>query len=177
MIEKEYLDRIEKLELQAKILSSEIDLLRKRLEKINFEENECERWRAKQNEDYWFIDCIGNIYDDYEAYKEEDNFKYAIGNYFQTQQDAQDYKENLITKQKLKDLALRLNKGVEIDWEIRNESKFYIAFCHEENLLTQDYNVTQKSLGQIYCLDEDFLDIAKKEIGEEALIKLIKSGV
>lgn len=169
MIEKEYLDRIEKLEREIEKLKEEA--------KNSQKENECKRWRAKPKEDYWFVELNGCIYDDYENCEGQDNFKYTIGNYFRTQQEAQEYKENLITKQKLKDLALRLNKGVEIDWKDIDQYKYSIVFDNMCDSLYRIANNNDIKIGNIYCLDKNFLDIAKQEIGEEALIELIKSGV
>lgn len=100
---------------------------------------------------------------------------FNTGNCFKSEQEAEEYKENLLTKQQLKDLALELNNGVEIDWENENQKKYYLEYgCY-----SLDYDITYSyiNLGQIYCLNEDFLKIAKDRIGEEKIIKLIKSGV
>ena len=142
------LDKIEKLERETKIISVEIDLLRKQIGKVNFEENKYKRWRANQGEYYWYVDYIGDIFNNYETYTELDNFRYSTGNYFRTEKEAEEYKENLITKQKLKDLALRLNEVIEINWKDPNRLKIFIA-----------------------------LNIAQDKKVEEALIKAIKSGV
>lgn len=158
---------------------NEINELKQKLKELenkaqNLQENEYKRWRASEDENYWYVASNGDIYDDCEYYEEPDNFRYSIGNYFRTQQEAQEYKENLITKQKLKDLALRLNKGVEIDW---NKDDCYCIYLDYKQGLQQEGESFYVDLGNVYCLDENFLDIAIQEIGEEALIKLIKSGV
>lgn len=78
---------------------------------------------------------------------------------------------------KLKNIAERLNAGRKIDWEDENQSKFIILYnCKSKILGLLDlYSVYRwKYQGGIYCLDENFLEVAKQEIGEENLIKYFK---
>lgn len=109
-------------------------------------------------------------------YDDEDIFRFNIGNCFKTEQEVEEYKENLLTKQALKDLALELNNGVEIDWDDYKLTKYCIFISCVDVLYLHSVN-SNKHLGQVYCYDKDFLTIAKDRIGEEKLIKLIKSGV
>lgn len=75
----------------------------------------------------------------------------------------------------LKDLALRLNNGEKIDWENDNRAKWHICYKNGTALGFDDnYTCALQDLGQIYCLDKNFLEIAKKEIGEENLKKLFE---
>lgn len=131
------------------------------------------RPKARWGEFVYSVSASGNIFGTNSKYEEEESYK--IGNYFLTKQEAIDYRDNLITKQELKDLALRLNNGVELDWSKESHRKYYIFI----NYIGLNYSWCDVSfgLGQVYCLDENFLEIAKKEIGEDRLIKLIKSGV
>lgn len=166
----------QEMQEQAKRLQEELDKLNEKINKI-FDETSYSRWRATKNT-YYFIDDEGHCLKDYDAAKEEDNFRYFIGNYFKTEQEAEEYRDNLITKQKLKDLALRLNKGVELNWADTSQFKYFIKLLREnKDFLDSDYIVTFVDLGQVYCLDKDFLNKAKQEIGEDKLIKLIKSGL
>lgn len=76
---------------------------------------------------------------------------------------------------KLKNIAERLNNGEKIDWENKNQTKYYIYYDFLNKTLDLDYKVYYKQQGVIYCLSEDFfLEEAKKEIGEENLIKYFK---
>lgn len=128
---------------------------------------------------YWYLTDYGDIRCLSWQGDPIDLFRFTTGNCFKTFEEAQDYKENLLTKQQLKDLALELNEGVEIDWGNYAQSKFSIyyndaRFGQELKLDSADCYM---EIGQIYCLNNDFLTIAKERIGEEKLIKLIKSGV
>lgn len=156
-------------------LKAKIEVLEKELQVQN---QPCaKRWRGCQKQEYWAInDKDGHILAFEEWGDEMDNYRYITGNYFKTEEEAEEYKENFITKQKLKDLALRLNKGVEFDWKDMSQGKYFIYYLYNQGLR---YHCATRShyVGQIYCLDENFLHIATQEIGEEALIKLIKSGI
>ena len=54
------------------------------------------------------------------------DYRYATGNYFETEAEALRYKQNRLTYQQLKDIAFRLNKGQEIDWNDETKNKYYI---------------------------------------------------
>lgn len=134
------------------------------------------RWQPKFNEIYFYVDDMGMIDYSFWGIEPDEIFRFNTGNCFKTEEEAEDYKENLLTKQALKDLALELNDGVEIDWEDKTQRKYNlfidnlqpdIAYCWS--------NTTQGS--DIYCLHDNYAKIAKDRIGEEKLIKLIKSGV
>lgn len=127
-------------------------------------------------EKYFFVNSRGDI--DYKFWEEieTDLFRFNTGNCFKTEQEAEEYKENLLTKQQLKDLALELNNGVEFDWENDNQHKYVIYVDCITSKLSQCWGTHSKDFN-IYCLNYDFIDIAKERIGEEKIIKLIKSGV
>ena len=75
---------------------------------------------------------------------------------------------------KLKNIAERLNAGRKIDWEDEDQNKFIIFYNYRSKILglLDLYGVYHwKYQGAIFCLDQNFLDVAKQEIGEENLIK------
>lgn len=134
------------------------------------------RQKPKKDEKYFFLGGDGGIYPETYLGDEIDLFRFNTGNCFKSEQEAIDFKENILTKQQLKDLALELNNGVEIDWKNDRQPKHYLYIDHDINLLTTEYAVTiQENI--VYCLNNQFLEIAKERIGEEKLIKLIESGV
>ena len=78
---------------------------------------------------------------------------------------------------KLKNIAERLNNGGKIDWEDEDQTKFIILYNYRSKILglLDLYGVYRwKYQGGIYCLDKNFLDVAKQEIGEDNLIKYFK---
>lgn len=162
----------------------QIDELKQKVEELEKEVNSPEfdevkkggRWKPENNEHYYYIDSYGVICIDCWFDNFEDLFRFNIGNCFKTEQKAEEYKENLLTKQALKDLALELNNGVEIDRKDINQQKYCIYFDYK-TLEIQQTNLYLAQYLEVYCLNKNFIDIAKDRIGEEKLIKLIKSGV
>ena len=75
---------------------------------------------------------------------------------------------------KLKNLAERLNKEQKNDWNNYNRKKYYIRYDYEDKEFLRDCNFTFRTLNNIYCSDENFLKIAKEEIGEDNLLKLFE---
>ncbi len=88
-------------------------------------------------------------------------------------------RENLITYQQLKDIALRLNDGQKIEWNNKEQKKYFIYYNFNKQLskFICDYEKIAKSLNTIYCLDENFLNVVLEEIGEEKLNQLLKWGI
>lgn len=163
-------------------IQNKIDDLQKQIDEIKKQLNEADnaRWRAEKGGYYYYICDSGSCIDDIIKAQEGnivDNYRYKIGNYFKTFEEAKNCKDNLIIKQKLKDLVLKLNNGVEIDWKNDNQRKYYIFYSYPNHELSDSFASVYKSTSSIYCTDKNFLSIAIQEIGEEALIKLIKSGV
>ena len=135
------------------------------------------RQKPKKGEVYYFLDSAGYVSHTYWTGSEDDLFRFNVGNCFTTEKEANDFKENLLTKQLLKDLALELNKGKKIDWSNCNNNKYYIFIHSIGNSLSTTYTNDYNSVGQIYCYDKMFLTIAIERMGKEKLIKLIESGV
>lgn len=132
------------------------------------------RWRAEKGDSYYYMLSTGktNEYKDVDCVL--DNDRYNLGNYFRTREEAEKTIEKIKIYTQLKDLALRLNTGKEIDWEDYTQYKYYIYYNCESNRLVCSDILSHKDIGQIYCLGENFLDIAKQEIGEENLKKLFE---
>ena len=159
-------------------LKKEYKELKKKYEKLGEEikrlEKENKRWRAKINEDdYYYMDSLGYIYNEIEENEKRDDFRYKTRNYFKTEEEAQRHLEKINTYYDLMDLAEELNNGEIIDWN-NDKRKHYIYYDFTDYELKTDYCYHYKDLGQIYCLNEDFLEIALEKIGEERLEKLFK---
>lgn len=163
----------------------QIDELKQKIEELEKEVNSPEsegikkgaRQKPKDGEVYFFLDSYGNRIWTKWHNNVQDLFRFNTGNCFKTNKEAIDYKENLLTKQALKDLALELNNGVEIDWVYYYQLKYYIFYNNGLKTLSIDFDRNHQCSSKIYCVNSNFLDIAKERIGEEKLIKLIKSGV
>lgn len=127
------------------------------------------RWRAEKEEKYYFVDEAGEVNGIYEDNDETDSFYYKTRNYFKTEEEAQKHADQIHTYYDLMDLAEELNNGKEIDWSNCIQNKYYIYFNVSVKELKTDYINYSRYIGQIYCLDEDFLEKAKERIGEARL--------
>lgn len=170
MNKQEFENKIEALEKQLEELKKE----------VNFPEFDEVKKGVRQKPEcgvvYFYLKHDGYIGSTHWGIEDTDLFRFNTGNCFKTKQEVEEYKENLLTKQALKDLALELNNGVEIDWDNENQYKYQIYFDYCTSRLSQCW-VTQSPDFNIYCLNSDFIRIAKDRIGEEKLIKLIESGI
>lgn len=165
---------------QIEELKQKIEVIENNVTSPKFEDTKkYARKRPKYGESYHVLTDFGKVIETiWYNLIEADFFRFKIGNCFKTEQEAKDYKENTITKRELRDLALELNRGVKIDWKDYNQCKFFLYYSSEDDALLSSYCYAgQITLGQIYCLDFRFLEIAQERIGKERLVRLIKSGV
>ena len=102
----------------------------------------------------------------------EEAIKYGLVFATAEARDKAMFKSKIETK--LKNIAERLNAGRKIDWKDLNQDKFCIYYGYEEEKLCLFNVYRRKNQGAIYCLDKNFLEVAKQEIGEDNLIKYFK---
>lgn len=155
-------------EIEEKIKCAEIE---EKINELKRQESEV-RWRAKFNENFYYFTSYGEICPDCDGYCNTENGRYTFGNYFKTAEEAENVVEKIKIYTQLKDLSLRLNKGEKMDWNNSAQEKWYIYLDNFGNILKCCYDSINQEIGQIYCLDENFLEEAKREIGEENLRKL-----
>lgn len=68
-----------------------------------------------------------------------------------------------------------MNKGQKIDWNNFDQNKYFISFNCVTQLIERDfYNLKNKVQGVVYCLSDDFVNVAEREIGVERLKKYVK---
>jgi hypothetical protein len=151
--------------------------LKRKLEKLQGEKDRVEnkKWQPKPNDAYWYIGDDGEIFTDIGADISTD-WRLSQGNVFATEEQAEQYLENLKTKAELRKLADELNGDRVIDWENSHQDKYYLIYYpmteHIEGALADDI-----SCGNIYCIDSDFMEKAIERIGEQRLMDMIKAGV
>ncbi len=137
-------------------------------------ECEYERWKPKEYQLYWFVNSRGQGVDTFFEQTMDNNIKrFENFNCFQTREQAEAEAEKILVRRQLEDIARRLNKGEKIDWNNLLQCKYYFYIWNGGELY-QDIAREKLSQGTIYCLDQDFLDVAKSEIGEERLKKYLR---
>ena len=152
-------------------LKKKYEELGKEIEKLEKQKKNIRR-RADFGEKYYTISTSGTVITSREENDEIDSFRYKIRNYFKTEEEAQRYLDNINTYYELMDLANELNNGEEIDWNNEKQIKYYIYFHKKEDILYRARAACAMDLGQIYCLNAEFLAEALKRIGKERLKKL-----
>lgn len=147
--------------------------IEKKIEELEKQESKV-RWRANVGGKYYCAYSAGIVDWHYDSRDESSTNRYDLGNYFRTEEDAKKAMKKIKIYTQLKDLALRLNKGETICWNDLKQSKYSITRDVETNELVGISIYCYQDIGQIYCLDSNFLNIAKREIGEKNLRKLFK---
>ena len=137
-------------------------------------ECEYERWKPKKDEPYWYVNsrCEKACSHFCLTYK-ADTDRYQNFNCFQTQEQAEAEAEKILIRRMLEDIARRLNKGEKAGYD-HNQKKYYIFWNSELDELRQKDLYWTRTQGVVYCLDENFLNVAIQEIGEERLKKYLR---
>ena len=162
-------------------LEEKIKEIEKQLEELKVQlteedkEDKYKRKRFDYDKYYWFVDTFGEVCDTPECYASEDNFLFEIGNYFETEEQAENYKQKLLIEQELKDIAMELNKGEEIDWDNDIQKKYFLEYDFLNiTIVCYKYSTFIKRQGTIYCLNENFKNVAIEKIGKERLTRYLK---
>ena len=153
----------------------EINKTKKHL--INMEKmlKECEykRWKPEPNEEYYFVSDDGKIIQTRNCGWEPAANKAKFYNCFKSEKQAEQEVEKILVRRMLEDIAKRLNKGQELDWNDENQYKWYITYNTLFGFAT--YSIAENTTqGVVYCLDKNFLNTVIKEIGEGRLIKYLR---
>ena len=134
-----------------------------------------ERWKPNSGDAYYYIDAFGNVLSQFETGHSSDSAFWKSYNCFKTREQAEQEAEKILVRRQLEDIARRLNKGKEFDWSDEDQTKSFIFLDCKTQLIERDCNLRNKIQGVVYCLDNNFREIAIKEIGEKRLIKYLRS--
>lgn len=162
MDKQEILDEINKI-------TEHLANTKKMLEECN------ERWKPKAEGMYWYVNSRGqSCCSDFCPIYKTDIVRYQTFNCFQTREQCEAEAEKILVRRQLEDIARRLNKGQKIDWDNADQNKYFICFNLWQDVLILESGWKNKLQGVIYCLDEKFLDVVLKEIGEGRLKKYLR---
>ena len=137
-------------------------------------ECEYERWKPNTDDPFYFVESAGDVFKAYfDESSDYDAGRYNTYNCFQTREQAEIESEKILVRRILEDIARRLNKGRKLDYK-NTQSKYYIFWSSELDEIRQKDLYWIKIQGVVYCLDENFLNVAIREIGEERLKKYLR---
>ena len=173
-------------ELEEKVVKGKVMDKQKILEEIQkteehltnmkkmLEECQYERWKPKSGEQYFFVDSNGDVVNClFDPRKTYEIRRCDFYNCFKTLEQAEAEAEKILVRHMLEDIARRLNKGEEIDWDNTCQSKYYLGIKGPFKVIVGDTEYEYKHQGVVYCLDMDFRTVAIQEIGEKRLEKYL----
>ena len=138
-------------------------------------ECEYERWKPEKNEVYYFVNSYGVVEQDWNSTEFIPDMKrYNAYNCFQTEEQAKAEAAKIVVRRELEDIARRLNKDKEINWNNHSQFKYYIMYDYEKDILDSANACKYRRQGTVYCLDNHFLNVVIQEIGEERLKKYLR---
>lgn len=157
MNKQEILDRINQIKSHLAYLEE------------NLEECECERWSPNKGKVYYLVtefNNVGNI-----VYHQDnlDKARYDAYNCFKTREEAEQESEKILVRRQLEDIAQRLNKKTQNEFNAYKDYKYYLYIHDNTGKIDLGSNLGVTTQGVVYCLSEDFYKVAIEEIGQERL--------
>lgn len=156
-------------------LIDEINKTKEHLANMEKKLEECEyvRWKPKDCEDYWFLSTtllpVATV-----NKNGLDRDRCNSYNCFKTEQEAKAEAEKILVRRMLEDIARKLNKGRKLEWGVHTKEKYCLDYDYDYGDVSQNINTLLQRQGTIYCLDENFTDIAIQEIGKERLRRYLR---
>lgn len=157
-------------------LQNEINKTKEHLANMEKMLAECEykRWKPKRDEVYWYIAIDGSVEQHINVNHWVDKCHFKTLNCFQTRGQAEAEAEKILIRRQLEEIASRLNKGKKINWKSTQQAKYYLRYNIAQDGLdiNLDFNIVH--IGITYCLSNEFLNVAIREIGKERLKKYLR---
>lgn len=152
-----------KYEVILNMYEEEIKEIKKCMEELRKIEIEEDKSKPRFNEEYWFIDACGGVYNDFWNGVNGDNYRFDIGNVFRTEEEAKFEVEYRKVLAELKQFSHEFSYGY------RN---FYINLSNGSNL-SYKYRSNVRIQGIIYFESEEKIKEAIKSVGENRIKKYL----
>lgn len=130
------------------------------------------RWRAEYGKLYWYIDDCGCVSRRTDTRGYADDFCYATGNYYQTEELVEAAKEHQLLEREWKDIVLRVNEGWVADWENETQYKTFIYFDHSSRKFKYPWSTVSQTAGTDHFESVKIAREALKLFGEDKYKKL-----
>jgi len=131
------------LEYKKSIIWDKPNLTYNEVVKMNFTEVlQNKRWRAEYKGIYFYLDSSGDIFRDFDARTNTNNYRYKIGNYARTGKQLKNYREKLLVIQEVKDWANEYNDV--IDWKDTEQEKYYWYYNYDNKKMYIYYRYHSK---------------------------------
>ena len=127
--------------------------------------------RRERLETYYFISDKGAICCKC-ALGAVNEIRYRLGNYFQTEEEAEFARNKQLIYQQLKDYALE-HTTEEFDWNSPNQFKWFIRYDNKYKKIIYSWTRYSIDINQIYFTSEKIARDAIEEIGEDNIKKYL----
>lgn len=164
MDKQEILDKIAKAQ-------EELDEAKGLLDK--YYKSNVEDWKPEKGRVYWYVNDDNCAHATVNSGSEPHKGRIKTYNHFYNREQAEQEAEKILVRRQLESIARRLNKGEKINWNDYNQSKCFIGIQEDGKGVTWDIEYEYKHQGVVYCLKNNFLDVAIQEIGKERLEKYL----
>lgn len=154
--------------LKAEFLGK-LEALQKEAE-MQKEQEELKPWKPKDGEDYFYI-SIGFAVDSWENVDDDmDKCNFRIGNYFRTEERAEQVAEKMRLLLRLEQLHDQLCPDYEPDWKNEDEHKFYLFYDRKTGNWKYTYwSAFDFRVGEYFDTEKNAqkaAEILNKEMGE-----------
>jgi len=131
------------------------------------------RWRAEEDSCYYFINIAGSLLEVVDEHRADDNYLHASGNYFKTQEEAENHQSKTLFIQKYKDRIRELNEGWVQAWSCTSQ-KYQLVFCSDvKEIEITSYSTEQYLESGYYFKSEAIGSQLIIEFTQEDLIKYL----
>jgi hypothetical protein len=136
---------------------------------LSYEETSYKRPRAQEHKDYYFVNDQGECDYNEEQGDTIDDYRYSVGNYFLTEEEAIKHRELTQARVRIEDAVREHNQGWEADWNNQLQPKFRILYYYGSACFGFLQDATAQTSNTFYLKEPD-KDFLKKH---EADLKLI----
>ena len=153
-------------------LEAKYEELGKEIEKLKNQKVESKkRWRAEYNGEYYFILDNGAVCKSSDTFTMAHDYRYAIGNYFETKEQAEKYSYRQILLQRYADFIAEITEEP-LRWGSTNQTKYalvynvYMNHVYKIEYIADRLNRIQ---GVLYTTNLKLVELAKERFADEEL--------
>jgi hypothetical protein len=156
-------------EMTLQEIKDAIAKLQEQIAKMEEPKSAFKRWRANNDTNYWIVDDCGSVLEPTEENDEFDDFRYSTGNYFQTKEEAEAYRDKLIKIQAIKDRIAELNGGSQPKFKGDNPN-YALCIHNDGSLFIADFYLFQYLPRWAYFKSKEIGEQLMKEFGNDLFL-------
>ena len=149
------MSRVEEIQKQIQELENKTKELQEELE-LEKQKTEIE-YPLKTNENYWFLNQVGNVFPSWWSEDDFDTCRYKIGNVFLTEDEAIKERDRRILLTRIKQFRDKCNGDWKPDFKDWEVNKYYLAYSYASNAVccfTALFNTVFQSFGYFKNIED-----------------------